>query len=283
MSETKSTHDEAFFQEYTSNDAILKYSKATAGYGISYLLNHDYKSVYLDALRHLPAEVRQKGISMLEFGCGAGMNVINLISMLQGEGIPVRRAIGTDFSPVLISTAQREAVNYLPADRKGVVEFFVARNETLINELVAAGQSKESLEGSFDLVLGVNTFRYCHRGGTQDDCARDVLRLLKPGGVCVNIDMSDRFPAFRSAVKNKFRQHKEEECYLPSLREYTAPFEKAGFEILRSEHFCWIPHSAGPFMCQVLRLLTPVFNTVARSRAMRSLVVARKPASASRA
>ena len=35
------TMDEAFFEEYTSHDAILKYTRATAGYGISYLLDHD--------------------------------------------------------------------------------------------------------------------------------------------------------------------------------------------------------------------------------------------------
>ena len=48
-----SMETDAFFLEYTSQDAILKYTKATAGFGISYLLDHDYKAVYLDALRHL--------------------------------------------------------------------------------------------------------------------------------------------------------------------------------------------------------------------------------------
>jgi len=283
MNNTKTNQDDVFFQEYTSGDAIRKYSKATAGHGISYLLNHDYKWVYLDALGSLPADVRKRGLRMLEFGCGAGMNIINLIGMLKREGIPVLKAVGTDFSPVLIDTAKREALNYLPNDQRGTVEFYVAKNETLINELVAAGQSKASLEGSFDFILGVNTFRYCHRAGTQLDCARDIFRLVAPGGVCVNIDMSNRFPAFRSAIKNRFRKHKEEECYLPSLDEYSSPFVKAGFEVLRRGHFCWIPHSAGPLMCQVLRFFTPILNTVAQSRAMRSLVVSRKPASSANA
>ena len=279
MNETKSTQDDVFYQEYTSDDAIRKYSKATAGYGISYLLSHDYGNVYRDALQHLSPDIRKRGIRMLEFGCGAGMNVINIIAMLQQEGIPVLQAYGTDFSPVLIDTAKREAANYLPKESKSVLEFHVAKNETLVDDLVAAGQSRTALEGSFHFILGVNTFRYCHRAGKQLDCAKDIFRLLVPGGICVNIDMSDRFPAFRSAVKNRFRSHKEEECYLPSLEEYSSPFANAGFEVLRREHFCWVPHSAGPFMCVVLRALTPVLNAVARSRAMRSLVVARKPAS----
>ena len=95
--------------------------------------------------------------------------------------------------------------------------------------------------------LGVNTIRYCHRAGKQLECAQDLFNLLVPGGMCVVIDMNDRFPAFRSAVRKKLAGEKEneEECYIPSLKEYTEPFAQAGFEVLRSEHFCWIPHSGG--------------------------------------
>ena len=104
------------------------------------------------------------------------------------------------------------------------------------------------------------------------------MDLLVPGGVCVNIDMNNRFPAFRSALKNKFRARKSENSYIPSLEEYAGPFEKAGFELLRKEHFCWVPHSSNKIMCGVMRALSPVLSAVAKSRAMRSLVVARKPA-----
>jgi hypothetical protein len=64
---------------------------------------------------------------------------------------------------------------------------------------------------------------------------------------------------------------------LPSLDEYASPFEKAGFEMLTKDTFCWIPHSAGPAMTLAARVLTPALNIVARRFAMRSLVVARKP------
>ena len=60
-----------FFKEYTSPEAIYKYTSPTAGYGISYLLEHDYKEVYLQALgRLLPRELKERGIRILEFGCG---------------------------------------------------------------------------------------------------------------------------------------------------------------------------------------------------------------------
>lgn len=274
------SENDSFFREYTSHDAILKYTKATAGFGISYLLDHDYKTVYLDALRHLTAPTGPEGLRMLEFGCGGGMNLVHLVSILGKHGFKVESAIGTDFSPVLIEAANRETENYLTPSDRNRVRFCVAKNETLIEELSSAlGQDPSKLENSFHFIIGVNTIRYCHRAAKQLDCARDIFNLLAPGGVCVVIDMNDRFPAFRSALKNKLRNTKEreEECYLPSLEEYTAPFQQAGFEVLRSEHFCWIPHSASSLMTGLLRPLSPVLSKVAGSRAMRSLVVAKKP------
>ena len=190
-------------------------------------------------------------------------------------------AIGTDFSPVLIDAARREAKNYLGDEDQRKVEFQVAKNETLTDELsVALGKAKSELMNSFHFVLGVNTIRYCHRAGKELDCAQDLFSLLVPGGMGVVIDMNDRFPAFRSAMRKKLVGEKEndEECYLPSLKEYTEPFAQAGFEVLRSEHFCWIPHSGGSLLTGVLRSLSPILSTVAGSRAMRSLVVAKKPA-----
>jgi SAM-dependent methyltransferase len=269
---------DAFFREYTSNDAILKYTKATAGFGISYLLDHDYKTVYLEALNQLPQHISRQPIRILEFGCGGGMNLLHLISILSREGIRVESAIGTDFSPVLIDAARREAKNYLRDDEQRKVEFHVAKNETLIGELsVSMGRAKSELQKSFHLILGVNTIRYGHRAGKELDCAQGIFDLLVPGGICVVIDMNDRFPLFRSALKNRLRKQKEEECYLPSLEEYAAPFKKVGFDVLRKEHFCWIPHSASEFMCGLLSRMSRLLNSVASSRAMRSLVVSRKP------
>jgi len=275
--------DASFFDEYTSHDAIRKYTKATAGYGISYLLDHDYKSVYLKALELLPGSVKTKGLRILEFGCGGGMNLVHLVSVLKQSGIKFVSAVGTDFSPVLIEAAKREVSSYLPPEDRGKLTFHVGRNESLTQDIsTASGVDRSQLRNSFDFILGVNTIRYCHRFDREMDCAREIYALLAPGGVCVNIDMNDRFPAFRSDLKNKFRAVKEEECYIPSLTEYAAPFEKTGFEMVRKENFCWIPHSGGKVTCAVLGGLTPVLNAVAPTRAMRSLVVVRKPGGTSK-
>ena len=58
---TSVTEAEAFFREYTSPAAVAKYSRATAGCGINYLLDHDYKEVYLKALHLLPFSILDNG------------------------------------------------------------------------------------------------------------------------------------------------------------------------------------------------------------------------------
>jgi len=268
----------AYLDQYTSENEISKYTRATAGSGINYLLDHDYKAVYLNALNLLPQQTCQSGIRILEFGCGGGMNLLRLISMLSSSGIHVAQAIGTDFSPSMVETARREAKDYLRGQNFHSLQFYVARNESLLSDLsTSAGIDKSSLQNSFHFVLGVNTIRYCHDAKRERDCVRDIFNLLVPGGICVVIDMNNQFPFFRSDLRNRLRRKKEKQCYVPSLEEYAAPFVKERFELLRKEHFCWVPHSAGPFMAGLLRTLSPILNTVARSRAMRSLVVARKP------
>lgn len=268
-----------YFREYTSAEAISKYTSATAGEGISYLLEHDYKDVYLDALALLPPPVAERGLRILEFGCGGGMNILHLLHVLRERNFKVQQAVGTDFSPVLIEAAKREAKNLLEPSALERVQFVPAKNESLLADLAVALQKPESqLAGSFDFVFGVNTIRYCHDAGRELDCVQGIFKLLAPGGVCVVIDMNNRFPLFRSDLKNRLRRVKEEECYVPSLEEYADPFTKAGFELVRKEHFCWVPHSAGKLLSTITRLLSPILNRMTPSRAMRALVVARKPA-----
>lgn len=268
--------NKSFLNEYNSQEAVLKYSTKTAGEGVNYLIQHDYARVYDQAIDACRATA-DRPLRVLEFGCGAGMNLLGLVSQLQHRGIPLERAWGTDFSASLIETATKEAQAFLPAESRDKVSFHVARNERLSADLAARiNRSRDELSESFDVIFGVNTFRYCHRLRNALECAADIYRLLRPAGVVVMIDMNDRFPLFRSHFKGTVET--PEEAYLPSLEEYAAPFETAGFEITIKDHFCWIPHSAGPALTAICRALTPILNATARSRAMRSLVVARKPA-----
>jgi len=71
------------------------------------------KDVYFQALELLPADMKRGPLRMLEFGCGGGMNLLHLVSVLSRDGFNVASAIGTDFSPVLIQAANKEAQSYL--------------------------------------------------------------------------------------------------------------------------------------------------------------------------
>ena len=275
MEQTEQMYDK-FLDEYVSEDAVRKYTTGTAGYGITYLLRNDYARIYFDAVNSYVRTSAARPLRLLEFGCGAGMNITRLVSLLEQKKVPVERAYGTDFSPRLVQAAEQEAGAFLSHDLAQKLSFHVARNEQLVQDLGTEIENNEGLLGSFDLILGVNTFRYCHRLGKEVECASDIYRLLRPKGVCVMIDMNSKFPAFRSHLKNLNQDSAE--CYLPSLEEYAHPFQTAGFEIIKKENFCWIPHSAGPALTFCCRFLSPFLNLLIRNRAMRSLVVARKQA-----
>jgi SAM-dependent methyltransferase len=265
----------SFLEEYNSPDAVVRYSTKTAGYGISYLIEHEYAHI-CDAAIATCLRTSAAPLRLLEFGCGAGMNLIGLISRYARQGIAVGSAYGTDFAETLIDSARRDARAFLPPDLCEKVSFHIARNEALIVDLaMGTGRDAKDISGSLDFIFGVNTFRYCHRLGTAEACADDIYRLLRPGGACIMIDMNNRFPMFRSHLWGPTRP--PEDTYLPSLDEYARPFEHAGFAIKRKDHFCWIPHSAGRLLTGIGRTLTPILNATLRSRAMRSVVVATKP------
>src|ERR1700694_4681298 len=230
MEKTGQMYDK-FLDEYVSEDAGRKYTTGTAGYGITHLLRHDYAQIYLDVVNSYLRTSKTRPLRLLEFGCGGGMNITRLVSMLEDKKVPIESAYGTDFSPRLVEAASQEAREFLPSRVAKKVSFHVARNERLVEDLSAELDTKEEkLFNSFDIILGVNTFRYCHRLGKGLDCAQDIFRLLRPGGVCINIDMNDRFPVFRSRFRGQEKD--KDECYLPSLEEYSSPFKDAGFEII---------------------------------------------------
>src|SRR3954470_24124472 len=255
---------DVYLEEYTADAAITRYTSGGAGHGISYLLANDYAEVYRSAIANLLMVPRETPLRLLEFGCGGGMNLVALVSLLEREGRTVELAVGSDFSDRLIGAAEAESAARLSAAQRGKMRFVVARNETLASDLQQALQSSETeLKNSFYIILGVNTFRYCHRLGKARECAKDIASLLAPGGLSIMIDMNQGFPAFRS----KFRDAKTKpaaERYLPSLDEYATPFADAGLELLRKENFCWVPHSAGPMLTAACRIAAPILNLVAK-------------------
>ena len=172
----------AYLEEYSSEEAIRKYTSETAGHGISYLLGHDYAETYLTAINQFLKVRADLPIRLLEFGCGGGMNVITLLSLLERNGRKVEIAYGTDFSERLVQAANDESKALLTPEQQKEIHFAVARNEELISDLAeAAHTSRTELINSFHVILGVNTSRYGHRLGKALRCAQDIADLLVTG------------------------------------------------------------------------------------------------------
>jgi SAM-dependent methyltransferase len=281
---SKAEINQAFFEEYSSDETVRRYVTRTAGHGLSYLLPHVYGRLYLDCIQTtLTDRIGPEGIRVLEYGCGGGMNLIALLRLLKDKGIEIDHGYGTDFSPAMVEASKVEASNQLNGELQARVSFFLARNESLLEDAAAHfGVSQQDVQNRFHFVLGVNTARYCHRLNEAHRSTAQIAALMVPGGISVMIDMNDRFPLFRSRLKGKSVTHDPHETYLPSLEDYARPFHDAGLEILDRRTFCWVPHSAGKAMCLLMRALSPTLQTLFPDRAMRSLVIARKPAGAAR-
>ena len=205
------------------------------------------------------------------------MNLLHVVKLLADRGLEAEAAFGTDFAETMINAARNEAKSHLSPDEQKKVNFVVARNESLSEDLASElGVLRSNLIGSFHLIFGINTFRYCHRIGASDRCAKDIFDLLRPGGISIMIDMNDRFPFFRARLRDKMTKPKEQ-WVLPSVQDYKGPFQRAGFDILEVRNFCWIPHSAKGMEFTVCRLLNPLLDRLVPGFAMRTLVMGQKP------
>jgi SAM-dependent methyltransferase len=270
--------NKAFLEEYTSETSVRRYTSASAGAGISYLLDKVYGGLYIDTIKtELKGLIGPEGIRVFEYGCGGGMNLITLLRLLKQNGIKVDQAYGTDFSPVLIEAAKKEAAAHLDPETAGKIKFFVAKNESLLGDFEKHfGKPAADFKNRLHLAIGVNTSRYCHRLKKEQESTDQIRDMLMPGGVSILIDMNDKFRFFRSKIKGKHVTDNALETYIPPLAEYARPFKASGMEILREGTFCWVPHSAGKAMLFTMRTLSPVLQTFFPASAMRSLVIARK-------
>jgi len=268
---------DVYLKEYAGDHAIVRYATKTAGEGIRYILNHVYGPVYSHFIDNICKQAgRSKMFRVLEYGCGAGMNLIYIFRLLLSKSVYVAAAIGTDFSRPLIEAAEKEKKELIDPDNQNKITFLEAANESLLEDLAKGlSQDKSLLYNSFDLIVGVNTYRYAIRLNKQQECANDIAFLLAPGGYSIMIDMNNRFPFFRTKLRDRTMKPKSQ-YRLPSLEEYANPFKVANLEIVQSKHFCWIPHSADRMMLIAAKTLTPFLNILVPSFAMRSLVVATK-------
>lgn|GEM_PF-986509 len=266
-----------YLEEYESQQAVPKYVSRTAGAGIAYVLENVYGPIYADLLDKMSAQAAQDGgFRVLEYGCGGGMNLLWIVRHVVQKGQPLALGCGTDFSSKMVAACEQEAREALHPRDLDKVCFRQIANENLVRELPKAlkRETREVL-GSFHLILGVNTFRYCFRLGNETESARGIYSLLRPGGYTVMIEMNHNFPLFRSRLRRD--SVPKEQRYLPTLEQYAGVFRDAGFELQTVKNFCWVPHSATPAIVTLLGVASPLLQTLLPRFATRSLVIARKP------
>ena len=109
--------------------------RARLATGSTYLLRNDYARIYLNVVNSYLRTSVSGGLRLLEFGCGGGMNITRLLSLLEQEEVRVESAYGTDFSPRLVQAAEQEAEVFLSPHLTEKLSFHVARNEQLLQDL----------------------------------------------------------------------------------------------------------------------------------------------------
>jgi SAM-dependent methyltransferase len=277
---------------YTQPEVMTRYLPSSACPGVGYAVSHVYGAIYQSIIGSIVAHRPQHHeFRVLEYGCGGGMNLLQLIQIFRAQGVGLTSAIGTDLSWSMINAAHKEAGQRLPAELKHLVRYFVARNETLAEDLAfGLGRNPQELHNTFDLALGVNTFRFTHRLKKDGDCARDLFAMLQPGGYSIMIDMN-RYLRFRGSRIHDLLTGASRRSYIPSLAEYSRPFHEAGFGITCARtFFCftqlpfgtWMPGKLNGALLALCRSRKGMFDACFPRFAQHALVIARKPSAGER-
>lgn len=128
----------------------------------------------------------QSGETVLDIGCGTG----SLAMAARRQVGPAGEVYGIDASPEMIERAQQKA------PRSGVnVEF-----------KVAYAQSLPFADARFDVVLTTLMLHHLPRTGRQE-LAREIRRVLKPGGRVLAIDFGGTARKRKSFLDRVHRRH----------------------------------------------------------------------------
>jgi SAM-dependent methyltransferase len=112
----------------------------------------------------------EKGMHVLDLGCGTGTATLEIASRLEGTG----RVVGLDLSEKMLGEAERKLAGL------GYTNV----------ELVLGSASDLSYEAYFDYVLSTNVF---HHFGDKIGVFSRVWQSLKPGGCFLVQDICDDF------------------------------------------------------------------------------------------
>lgn len=277
---------EVYLAEYSQPRVIAFYLPGTAATGIGNIVKNVYRPIYQKIIKTILSQrPNQYEFRILEYGCGGGMNLLELIDLIHAEGAHVASAIGTDFSAPMLEAARGEAARSLSAEQNSTVTYLAASHGMLTQDIAASLRMQpQELHNTLDLVLGVNTFRYAYRLKQAKICARELFGLLRPGGYSIMIDMN-RSVRFKGSRAYDCLTRSKQQYYVPNLREYSTPFQEAGFSIEEVRRFfcftrldcAWLPFQLRTLVLSLCRRLRPTFDLYLSFLAQHTLVIAKKP------
>ena len=145
----------------------------------------------------------------LDVGCGQG-DLLNL------GGGKFAQAAGCDPSSAMLQSAPS----------------FEMRKQISATKIPYANES-------FDLVTAVCVYHHVH-GSNRDLLTKEVMRVLKPGGLCCLVEHNPWNPVTRSIVK---RCPVDVDAKLITTSEARVLFRRHHFELLRTDYFLYLPES----------------------------------------
>lgn len=150
----------------------------------------------------------EPGQSVLDIGCGTGSLAIAAKRLVGSPGM----VQGIDASPEMIARARRKA------NKAGVDVSFT-------NGVV---EGLPFPDGDFDVVLSTLMLHHLPREARQQ-CAREMRRVLKPGGRVLAVDFGGAAGERRGLIAHFHRRHGR-----VALPDIVRLLREAGFEIIES-------------------------------------------------
>jgi len=167
---------------------------------------HKRKWILLQALLQSEGRVPET-MNWLDVGCGQG-DLLNL------AGARFARAEGCDPSGGMLKSMSR----------------FVMHRQNSFVEIPSGSHS-------LDLVTAVCVYHHVH-GSDRELLTREIMRVLKPNGICCVIEHNPWNPVTRSIVKRCPVDVDAELLSAPAAR---LLFERSGFATLRTDYFLYLP------------------------------------------
>jgi len=148
---------------------VSKFNHKAKGYDQSGFVKSYYRTARQILMNRLHI---QKGMNILDIGCGTGSDIIEIANMLHGKG----KVIGMDLSDKMIDIAREKASGYINI------------------ELIVGNALSLNYHEYFDYVFTTNAFHHFEK---KEEIFKKVYQSLKFKGIFLLQDYCSDYPVMR--------------------------------------------------------------------------------------